>query len=248
MPYIYAAFLTASETGAPVQRPLVFDHQDDPMVRDLDDEYLLRAGPARRPRDWRPDRPRGRCTCPRGDWYDWHSGRVNGRPSSRSPHADGADPGLRPRGRGRPALARGAGLDRRLPPDVIELYLFVPTVDGVHRSLLQEDDGLTFAADRGRRYRSELTVDPVRRPAGAPCGRRRRGLSRVRPGGLPARRPRGAPGFRAPRRCGRAGRRRGVRAAQRRSRHGGRDRPLTPHRGPSPGTRGVPGGPSGRPA
>ena len=41
MPYIYAAFLAASETGAPVQRPLVFDHQDDPMVRDLDDEYLF---------------------------------------------------------------------------------------------------------------------------------------------------------------------------------------------------------------
>ena len=29
------------ETGEPVQRPLVFDHQDDPAVRDLDDEYLF---------------------------------------------------------------------------------------------------------------------------------------------------------------------------------------------------------------
>ena len=47
-------------------------------------------------------------------------------------------------------MARGAGLDRRLPPDVIELHLFVPTVDGTYRSFLQEDDGLTFAADRGR--------------------------------------------------------------------------------------------------
>ena len=41
LPYLYACFLTAAETGAPVQRPLVFDHQYDGAVRDLDDEYLL---------------------------------------------------------------------------------------------------------------------------------------------------------------------------------------------------------------
>ena len=41
LPYLYACFLTASETGAPVQRPMVFDHQYDGTVRDLDDEYLL---------------------------------------------------------------------------------------------------------------------------------------------------------------------------------------------------------------
>ncbi len=41
LPYIYTAFVTASETGAPVQRPLIFDHQLDHAARDLDDQYLL---------------------------------------------------------------------------------------------------------------------------------------------------------------------------------------------------------------
>ena len=41
LPYIYAAFVRASETGEPVQRPLVFDHQHDAVVRDLDDQYLF---------------------------------------------------------------------------------------------------------------------------------------------------------------------------------------------------------------
>src|SRR4030081_1664899 len=41
LPYLYATFLRASETGAPVQRPLIFDHQDDPTVRDIDDQCLL---------------------------------------------------------------------------------------------------------------------------------------------------------------------------------------------------------------
>ena len=41
LPYIYAAFIRASETGEPVQRPLVFDHQYDAAVRDIDDQYLF---------------------------------------------------------------------------------------------------------------------------------------------------------------------------------------------------------------
>jgi alpha-glucosidase len=158
MPYLYAAFLAASETGAPVQRPLVFDHQDDLLVRDLDDEYLfgrdllvapvLQAGQTSR-----------QVYLPEGDWYDWHSGaRFNGCAFLMVPtpmeHI--------------PVFARGGAVIPMWPeapdstdgyhPAVIELHLFVPTVDGEHRSLLQEDDGLTFAADRGQRYRTELTL------------------------------------------------------------------------------------------
>jgi hypothetical protein len=40
----------------------------------------------------------------------------------------------------------------------IELHLFVPGADGTHISLLQEDDGLTFAALHGTRYRTTFQV------------------------------------------------------------------------------------------
>ena len=43
MPYLYSAFLRAAETGAPVQRPLVFDHQYDAAVRVLDDSSCSAA-------------------------------------------------------------------------------------------------------------------------------------------------------------------------------------------------------------
>ena len=65
LPYLYSAFVRASETGEPVQRPLVFDHQYDAAVRDLDDQYLLRPRPARRAGGRRRARPPGRSTCPR---------------------------------------------------------------------------------------------------------------------------------------------------------------------------------------
>jgi alpha-glucosidase len=41
---------------------------------------------------------------------------------------------------------------------VVELHLFVPTVAGTSRSFLQEDDGLTFAATEGARYRTSFEV------------------------------------------------------------------------------------------
>ena len=158
MPYIYAAFLTAAETGAPVQRPLVFDHQDDPLVRDLDDEYLfgrdllvapvLQAGQTSR-----------QVYLPEGDWYDWHSGeRSNGSSFIQVPTPMEQIPVFARGGAVIPLWPEAPDSTDGYHPGVIELHLFVPTVDGEHRSLLQEDDGLTFAADRGRRYRSELTL------------------------------------------------------------------------------------------
>jgi alpha-glucosidase len=43
-------------------------------------------------------------------------------------------------------------------PTAVELHLFVPEADGSYRSLLQEDDGLTFDALRGARYHTTFEV------------------------------------------------------------------------------------------
>jgi alpha-glucosidase len=43
-------------------------------------------------------------------------------------------------------------------PRALELHLFVPARDGVHRSFLQEDDGETDAARDGARLRTSLEV------------------------------------------------------------------------------------------
>jgi alpha-glucosidase len=43
----------------------------------------------------------------------------------------------------------------------MELHLFVPASDGTHSSILQEDDGLSFAALGGARYRTTFTVERV---------------------------------------------------------------------------------------
>ena len=158
LPYLYATFLRASETGAPVQRPLVFDYQYDPTVRDVDDEFLLgpdllvapvvNAGVTAR-----------HVYLPPGSWYDWHTGDL----------IDGSRFLLAQTPMDRiPIYARGGAVIPMWPeappstaghhPSAIELHLFVPGADGAHQSFLQEDDGLSLAALDGARYRTQFKL------------------------------------------------------------------------------------------
>jgi len=158
MPYLYAAFLRASETGAPVQRPLVFDHQYDLAVRDLDDEYLL--GPDLLVAPVIASGVTGRQVyLPAGTWYDWHTGEPVGgcrfllaqTPMDHIPvYARGG--AVIPMWQEAPPSTAG------YHPSTIELHLFVPQEDGTYASFLQEDDGLSFAALQGARYRTRFEV------------------------------------------------------------------------------------------
>jgi alpha-glucosidase len=158
LPYLYACFLRAVETGAPVQRPLVFDHQDDPAVRDRDDEYLLGRDLLVAP-VVEPGATARQVYLPAGGWYDWHTGD----------HHDGRRFVVAPTPMDRiPLYARAGAVVPMWPaappstagfhPRVVELHAFVPRSDGTWTSALQEDDGLTTAALDGARYRTTLTV------------------------------------------------------------------------------------------
>jgi alpha-glucosidase len=158
LPYIYAAFVRASETGAPVQRPLVFDHQYDPAVRDINDQYLFGPDLIVAPVVAAAQTAR-HVYLPAGDWYDWHTDELAGG----GRYALAATPMDRI-----PIYARGGAIIPMWPeapastaghhPSVMELHLFVPTADGAHESILQEDDGLTTAALDGARYRTTFTL------------------------------------------------------------------------------------------
>ncbi len=158
LPYLYACFLRASETGAPVQRPLVFDYQYEPAVRDLDDEFLLGADLLVAP-VVAPGMTARQVYLPAGDWYDWHTDELIG--GTRFHTAATPMETI-------PIFARGGAVIPMWPeapastsgyhPSVLELHLFVPVADGSYSSMLQEDDGLTFAALSGARFRTGFEV------------------------------------------------------------------------------------------
>ena len=158
MPYLYAAFLQAAETGAPVQRPLVFDHQYDPVARSLDDQFVLGADLLVAP-VLQPGTTARQVYLPAGTWYDWHTDEpstgpcwvVAPTPMDRIPLYARAGAVL-PMWPTAPASTDGHH------PSAVELHLFVPGSDGSWTSFLQEDDGVTTAAARGARLRTTCTV------------------------------------------------------------------------------------------
>ena len=158
LPYLYAAFVTATETGAPVQRPLIFDHQDDVTVRDIDDEYLLgtdllvapvvSAGMTAR-----------QVYLPAGEWFDWHSDApVAGRSFHVAPTPMDRIPIFARAGAVIPMWPEVPPSTAGYRPSTIELHLFVPQQDGRTVSFLQEDDGVTAAARDGAHVRTTIEV------------------------------------------------------------------------------------------
>ena len=136
----------------------MFDHQYDPTVRDIDDEYLLGPDLLVAPVVEARGRPRARSTCRTATG-------TTGTPAS--------------------AVGGGRFVLAATPMDRIPLYArggavipmwpdAPPSTAGhhprrssctcscrprtaPHRSFLQEDDGLTFAALDGARYRTTST-------------------------------------------------------------------------------------------
>ncbi len=158
LPYLYSKFWESHETGAPIQRPLLFDFQHDPTARDTDDAFLLGDALLVAPVT-EPGKVARTVYLPRGTWYDWHSGQAH----AGEHYITAAAPLERI-----PLFARGGSIiachARALRSTGehhatdLELHLFVPAEDGEFRSTLHEDDGRTKAHAKGAYLRTTFTT------------------------------------------------------------------------------------------
>ncbi|HVJ22088.1 MAG TPA: glycoside hydrolase family 31 protein [Polyangiaceae bacterium] len=149
LPYLYTTFMRASESGAPVQRPLVYDFQHDRQARETEDAYLLGEALLVAP-ILEPGQSARHVYLPRGSWIDFHSGeRHLGEQSITAKAPLDRIPLFGRGGHVVPALERAPQSTMALGADVLELHLFVPAEDGVFESFLHEDDGVTHAFQRG---------------------------------------------------------------------------------------------------
>jgi alpha-glucosidase len=158
LPYLYATFLTAAETGAPVQRPLVFDHQYDPVVPPLDDQFLLGRDLLVAP-VLAPGSHLAQVYLPPAPGTTGTPGEALTARAGWCADADGAHPAVRPRAArwcrcGRPApRRRPATTPRRW-----SCHLFVPGEDGTWTSLLQGGRRAHHGRAAGRSVRTTSTV------------------------------------------------------------------------------------------
>jgi alpha-glucosidase len=158
LPYIYSAFMRASETGEPIQRPLVYDFQQDRHARETDDAYLfgdaLLVAPV-----LEPGQTARHVYLPQGTWIDWYTSER---------HAGGQFiTAWAPLDR-IPVFARGGRIVPTYPsappstmdhhPELLELHIMVPDEDGEFFSMLHEDDGVSLAFQSGAYLRTTFCL------------------------------------------------------------------------------------------
>lgn len=157
LPYLYTVFLEASETGAPVQRPLVFDYQDDPGVRQVDDQFLLGRDLLVAP-IYQQGQTARLVYLPAGTWYDQDDAAHAGPDWITASAPLDKIPFFVRGGSVVPMWAEAPRSTMGYHPARIELHVFMPTADGETRSFLHEDDGETFAFRDGAFYRTEFLL------------------------------------------------------------------------------------------
>jgi alpha-glucosidase len=141
-----------------VQRPLVFDNQYDATVRDIDDQYLFGPDLLVAPVTEAGQNAR-QVYLPAGTWYDWHTSEaLAGRQFRRVDTPLDRIPIYARGGAVIPMWTEAPASTAGYHPAVLELHVFIPAADGKHESFLQEDDGLTFSALTGGRYRTTFTL------------------------------------------------------------------------------------------
>lgn len=144
LPYLYSLFYEASQTNAPIWRPLFYHFPNDVATYSLHDQVLvgpfLLCAPV-----YQPERTARAVYLPAGTWYDWWTNeRLEGggcvlaaAPLERMPLYVRAGA----------MLPTGPQMDysdqHPLAPLTLELY------PGEGRFVLYEDDGLTLAHEQG---------------------------------------------------------------------------------------------------
>jgi alpha-glucosidase len=158
LPYLYATFLEASRSGAPVQRPLVFDFEDDPAAVAIEDQFML--GDALLVAPVLHEGASSRSVyLPPGTWVEWRSGRVHRGGRTLDVEAPLGDIPLFLRGGFAVPLWEAAPLTTLgYAPECVELHMAAPLEDGTHLSVLYEDDGLTTAYRRGHFLETRVEV------------------------------------------------------------------------------------------
>jgi alpha-glucosidase len=155
-PYIYSLFWQASQTGAPVLRPLLYHFSDDPGTYQIHDQVMLGPSLMAAP-IYHPGRTYRALYLPRGEWYDWWSSERLGNGESATPMLARAPLERMPLyARAGAIVPSGPAMrytDER-PLDALTLDLF----PGDGEFTLYEDDGHTFAYQHGQFCTTRYTL------------------------------------------------------------------------------------------
>ncbi|MCM8532040.1 MAG: glycoside hydrolase family 31 protein [Lentisphaeraceae bacterium] len=158
LPYIYTQFVKSHKTGSTILSPLVYDYQDDPAVREIDDQFLFGDDILVCP-IMEPAVNSRTIYLPKGEWYD-----MNNHESITGPKWLNYDckldqiPWFLKAGKVIPMLKTAPQSTMNLKPEEIVLMLATPSQDGEYTSELYEDDGLTEAFHKDKFIHTQFSL------------------------------------------------------------------------------------------
>jgi alpha-D-xyloside xylohydrolase len=152
-PYIYSLAGKVTHEGGTLLRPLVMDFREDVLARDVRDQFSL--GPALMVSPVTTYQAQSRSVyLPKGTWYDfWTGASVDGGQTVQAAALYDSIPVHVPAGSIIP-FGPELAYTREKPADPIVLYVYAGA-DGAFT--LYEDDGTTYAYERGELSRIPIT-------------------------------------------------------------------------------------------
>ena len=157
LPYLYTAFVTASQNGTPIMKPMIWEDPADPYLRDIEDQFVIGPDLLVAPVVEKGIESRA-VRLPKGEWFDWWTNRMvlGGIHLADAPLS--GLPLYAKAGSVIPVLSEIPASTMDCHPESLDLHVFVPTRDGVFESVLVEDDGVTHAYQRGQRLTTRFVL------------------------------------------------------------------------------------------
>jgi alpha-glucosidase len=162
LPYLYALFEECHRTGAPILRPLLFEHPADETTYTADDEFMLGSALLVAPIT-RPGIEHRHVYLPEGTWFHLWTGERHGGPAHVLAHAPLGQPAVYVKANGAIPMWPEANHVSEAPNDPLTLVLY--PAEGSDSSTLYEDAGDGFGYENGeyarRTIRCEASGDRI---------------------------------------------------------------------------------------
>ncbi|MFL6656833.1 MAG: TIM-barrel domain-containing protein [Massilia sp.] len=161
MPYLYSAFHDAASTGEPVMRSLAIDYTHDSKVYDpaFQNQYLF--GSAFLVAPFESTKEYGKIHFPAGQWYELYTDALQ---------AGGQDSVVELSLAKLPVYVKGSSIvpvqtlvqsTSEKPGDTLAIHIYKG--DANNRITYYEDDGASFAYQKGVYYQRSISFDAARR-------------------------------------------------------------------------------------
>jgi alpha-glucosidase len=166
LPYLYTLFEESHRTGAPIMRPLLYEHPDEPATYAADDQLMLGRDLLMAPIT-RPGLEHRHVYLPAGTWVHWFSGgRIDG-PAHVLAHAPLGRPALYARANTPIPLWPAMAHTGAASPDPLTLRIAVAPGAAAGSASLYEDEGEGFGYEDGAYARRAIECDGRRVRIGA---------------------------------------------------------------------------------